>query len=412
MKRNLRFFCCLLACLTVLPLLCACQNTGTVTPEDPTPAPDPTPDVTPTPETPTAPTYTSALTGLAVSAQDAVARPVAVMIDNELNYRSQTVNCLGLSSADLLYETNIEANYSGTRIMAVFSQSALAETEAVGSVRSARAYHLTLAKMLDAFFVHEGESSTDDVYPGTGAARKYYARYLLEDGYVNNFYLTLDGETSKRDSSYRSKLCTVEVPAVAYGQKTVDYLVNRYGRTDYSARRDVFSFGENPMEGAERSAGVKLTFSDWNAYYTKSDFLYDEESGLYTRGQYLYGAMNTRTVPTDLATGAPLQFENVFVLVTSQRAIDKEWGTGGDYHITVDLAGYEGVGYYFSKGKVLPIRWKSTSDSAPIQFFTEQGTELTVNPGKSFVNLIHQNAADDLVIYSDTTATTIPVSAQ
>lgn len=374
---------------------CAAQQNGgeTVAPIDP--GGESTP-----PEIP----LTSALTGLACSAEEALARPVSFAINNEVNYKS-SMKTYGLGAADIIYETNIEANYSGTRQLAVFSQGAVSATEQIGSVRSARPYFMTLAKMLDAYYVHEGESSADDAAPGTAAPPEEYARGLLKTGYVDNYWLQLEGKISYEDSqSIKSVMCLTEKAEMVYGTKLLEKLVSLYPRTAYAdqGQRNAFHFGENKMEEALPGGYVKVIFAPWNAYYTQCDFRYDAATGLYERGQYLYPSMKTRVVPTDKYTGESLKFTNVFVLVTEQPAIDKDGSRSGnpedDYHIKINLVGHSGSGYYFSGGKYVNITWKCDSDAAPMRFYTEDGAELTVNPGKSYVNLIHSRVEEKLSI--------------
>ncbi len=396
MKPTVRFLCLILSVLCLFSLVsCAKQpdpetDPGSVDTPDPAPAPEP---VAPKPTT-------NPLSGAETDEKNALSRPVSFMIDNELNYNG-SLSVVGWGNAELVYETNIEANGSGTRIMAVFTPNALRNAGKVGSVRSARPYFMTLSKMLDAFYVHEGESNPDEAVPSTRGSANDYARGLLNSGYLDNYYLQLEGKISYKDPSLKSAICTVEVPQIAEADGVLRYLSDTYHRTSYQndAQKTAFCFGENTLENGLSGESVKITFAPWNGYYTKSDFVYDADSGLYVRGQYLFGNMNRRVLPVDRETGKLLTYQNVFVLVTHQYAFDKDGHSpDDDYHIKIDLAGANGTGYYFTHGKYVKITWRSGSDSEPIRFYTESGEELIVNPGKTYVNLIHEKSESKLEI--------------
>lgn len=405
MRRILKITSFLLAILFLTGFLSACQSTT----EEPAPPSDAQGDDTQNTtgeNTPAPSAYTSPLTGLGCEQSDTAARPVAFMIDNEVNYFSGQYSNLGLSSADLIFETNIESNGSGTRMMAVFAQSTLENEELeIGAVRSARPYFLQLAKMLDAFYIHEGSSSTDDVLPSSITAPGYYARTMLRQGYVDSYELAYDGKISYRpEAEIREKLSVVSSAVVANAKNALGKLKELYPRTSYQTSDNrVFCFGTADLTSSSAAQSVRIRFSDDNAFYTQSKFTYDADSALYVRSQYLYKSGSRQNpypediVSRDIKTGETLTFKNVFVLSTNQYACDRDYD-GRPYHTKVDLIGCSGEGFYFTEGKCVKITWKCDSDTAPIKFYTENGRELVVNPGKTFVNLINQNALDSLEI--------------
>ena len=106
------------------------------------------------------------------------ARPVAVMVNNDIKARPQS----GLHKADIVYEVLAEGDI--TRLLAIF-HSEMPET--VGPVRSSRAYFVDLAKGYDPLYVFHGWSP--------GAKEKIQAGEV--DG-ING--LTYDGTLFKRAS--------------------------------------------------------------------------------------------------------------------------------------------------------------------------------------------------------------------
>lgn len=403
MKRRIQFTAFFLAILTLFFALCSCVSTETQTPDESTSdindgnqnTPEPSPVV-----------YLNPLTGLSCPENEVFLRPVAIMIDNEVNYKSGQYSNLGLSSADVLFETNIESNGSGTRMMAVFSQNTLKNNDLeIGAVRSARPYFIQLAKMLDAYYVHEGSSSTDDVLPGSVTDPKYYARPMLYSDYIDGYELTFDGKISYRPKSdINNKLCVVSSAVITHAPDLLQYLTTNYPRTTYqtSEANRLFLFGDANLSAGKDASSVRIRFSDSNAFYTQSKFTYNTETGKYVRSQYLYqsslrGVNEHDIASKDIKTGENLTFTNVFVLSTKQYACDKSYD-GQPYHTKIDLIGNEGKGYYFTEGKYVNITWKCPSDSSPIRFYAENGSELVVNPGKTFINLVSDNAFPDLKI--------------
>lgn len=399
----------LLVLFTLGTLLCGCAKKPSETDLVPAPAPsvgggNTTSSDTPQANTETAPTYRHPITGLGCELADTQTRPVAFMIDNELNYKNGDYQNLGLAEADLIFETNIESNGSGTRMMAVFSQSTLKQTGfEVGGLRSARPYFMQLAKMLDAYYVHEGSSSKDDVLPSSITDQSYYARQMLYSGYVDSLEAGVNPPASYRpDSDTYQKLCVVSSAIVANTSLVLQELIERAPRSTYDENRetDVFRFGDTTLTDGTDAASVRIQFSLGNSFYTQSKFTYDADSKTYVRSQYLYPRVyneNDDLISKDIKTGKTLNFTNVFVLSTNQYPCDRDYG-GNYYHTKVDLIGHEGSGFYFTAGKCIPITWKCESDDAPIRYYTEDGAELVVNPGKTFVNLVDSEAMGNLEI--------------
>ncbi len=413
MKSKLKVLSFVLALLLMLTALSACSKDTDLT----DPANDPKPNESSEDKNnegdstndPNAQLLTAVhpLTGLPCTEQDALNRPVAFMIDNEVSHNFGRYSNLGICDADIIYETNIEANGSGTRMMAVFSQSTLNQKDfEVGAIRSARPYFMTLAKMLDAFYIHEGASSADEADPATAAPAREYARGMLNSGYLNSYELECDGTISYRDKNgYSDKLSIATAPGIiANTKEAVNHLKTLYNRSEYKegANNKAFCFGENHLSDATTANKVRIQFSYWNPGYTQSEFTYDAESGLYVRSQYLYTSTLRTINPTpvaspDIKTGEKLEFKNVFVLSTDQYAYDRQ-PNGNAFHIKVDLTGESGEGYYFTEGKYIKITWTGSTDTEPLRFYTEDGNELMVNSGKTFVNLVDSDVFHKIAI--------------
>ena len=101
---------------------------------------------------------------------------------------------------------------------------------------------------------------------------------------------------------------------------------------------------------------------------------YHEDSGCYT-------AYQLNAEYADGLTGEALQFRNVLILFTYIRTYD-------DYgRLKVDLV-TDGTGWYVRDGKVIPITWSKKGTYEPFHYFTEDGEDLTVRAGKTYIAIV------------------------
>ena len=77
-------------------------------------------------------------------------------------------------------------------------------------------------------------------------------------------------------------------------------------------------------------------------------------------------------------TKETLNFRNVIAISAATRVYDY-YG-----RLDVDLIG-EGEGYYFCGGKYVPIIWKRDSVSDCCHYYLEDGSELSISEGKTYV---------------------------
>ncbi|NLN14920.1 MAG: DUF3048 domain-containing protein, partial [Tissierellia bacterium] len=91
----------------------------------------------------------SPLSGIYAPEEKVNRRVVAVMFDNHPNARWQA----GLKDAEIIYEFPVEAPY--TRYLGLYL---INDPEALGSIRSARPYFVTVALEYDAVYVRAGGS--------------------------------------------------------------------------------------------------------------------------------------------------------------------------------------------------------------------------------------------------------------
>lgn len=337
------------------------ESTPTAAPE-PTPTPAPTPSPTPeaTPE-PTPTPYSgpvNPLTGEPVAEDVSGVRPIAVMLNNIKEAQPQQGN----SEADIIYEVIAEGGI--TRMLGVYQS--VEGIEVLGSVRSARRYYIELALGHDAVFVHAGgseEAYSDlrswDVDNMDGVNGKF--SYAGAGVFYRDQYRMGDG----KKYAYEHSLMTS-------GERIMN-AVESYGiRAEHKDGFDVcLSFADDgtPANGAAADV-VTVPFSN----YKTGVFTYDADTGLYMVEEY-------GSPYIDGNNDAQVGVTNVLTLQVSC------YNSGDSYgHMIVTLD--SGSGWYACGGKMVPIRWEKGDKYQPFRYFNEDGSELQLGRGKTYVNLI------------------------
>ena len=337
MKRKLSA---LVLCLLFL-LLTACGNTtetSSVAEEESTPV-----IVEPEPVL-----YKNPLTGVTeLSEEKTEDRPVAIMVNNlSLAQPVQT----GLNKADIIYETEVEAGI--TRLLAVFQD--VTKAEKIGSIRSARYPYVDLALGHNALYLHRGQDQT------------YCGPHLKDiddvDISESNYAVRISNGLAKEHTLY------------TYGEKLWNGLVNDGKKTKNDNVKPWVNFADEEESITLSGTATKVTVPFPGS--GKSNFLYDPQTGLYTR--YF-----NDTLRTDYFTNETTELKNVFVLLTTIRLYPD------GYHRQVYLE--SGIGYYAVNGTYEEIAWSKGAATNGFTFTKADGTPLTVNPGKSWVCIADQN---------------------
>lgn len=310
------------------------------------------------------PDFINPMTGLACSREEAERRPIAVMINNIKKAQPQ----YGISEADIIYECNAEGGVN--RLMALFSDYASVPT--VGSVRSARDYFVNIATMHDAVFVHAGGAS--DAY---GYIRDHSVENI--DG-VNGG--GTEGKTFWRDKDRMNKM-GYEHSLMTSGENIASTM-SKLGFSDKRSRTETmyrFNATAVPLEYATTFSHVSIPHSN----SITAEFDYNPDDGLFYRSQF--GKEHI-----DAQTGKQLSFTNVVLIFTKQKVTDEKG------RLDVKLTG-GGDGYYLYGGRYIPIKWERNSEKELISLKNVDGSDLLLNPGKSFISVC-ANSIYSKVIFS------------
>lgn len=278
---------------------------------------------------------------------DSTSRPFAIMINNAPVARPVQS---GLQDAYIIYEMIVEGGV--TRYMALFLDQ---NTERIGSVRSARHYYLDYALENDAVYVHHGRSpQAASDFGSLGVTRIEVA----------------EGKTGWRDTklnvAWEHKLFT-----------SIDKLKNGMsGKRSERNKELLLKYSIDSLDlanvlNSKPANKISINYSN----NTTSSYEYDEVEKVYKR------FVNNQE-HKDYVTGKQYTFKNIITYQVSNYTI------AGDEkgRQTLNNIG-SGSGYYISEGYAIPINWSKSSRGAQTKYTLQDGTELVVNDGNTFIQI-------------------------
>ena len=283
-------------------------------------------------------------------------RPVTVMINNISDAMPQS----GLSDADIIYEMIVEGGI--TRLMGVFKD--YENLPKLGSVRSCRQYYVQISDMMNAIYAHVGQSWLGE-------------EWLIKTGIddLNGLSGYASYTTFYRDNTrYAPHNCYTDGPKIVAGIEGLGY------SREYTNRHDdmfKFNYEDTPIGSGLKADKVTTKFA--NGYAPR--FEYNAEEGVYYRFQYGKPHM-------DEYYGIQLSFKNVIIMFAGYSTLpdglrDIDWDKGG-------------AGYYVSDGEYKSITWSKDSNGI-IKLYDENGKQLKMNPGKTFVTVFDDTIPENII---------------
>lgn len=278
-------------------------------------------------------------------------RPIAVMINN-INV-ARTVQS-GLQDAYMVYEIIVEGGL--TRLMAVYKD---ADTARIGSIRSSRHYFLDYAMENDAVYVHWGYSDY---------AMRDISKYKINNinglVYGNKFFWK--DNTLKVATEHRA---FTSMDKIHEGIKTLGY-------RDTTEEKPLLNYSVEELdlsaiEGAIPATNVSIKYSG----SATTSYVYDETAKNYKR--------STNGKPhTDYVTKEQYTAKNIITYQVANSTIK------GDAKGRQDINNVgTGTGYYISNGYAVPISWSKPSRSSKTVYKLNDGTELVVNDGNTYMQI-------------------------
>ncbi|MBQ9631291.1 MAG: DUF3048 domain-containing protein, partial [Lachnospiraceae bacterium] len=302
----------------------------------------------------------SALTHLWIPAELAEKRPIAVMYPIDKKAQPQ----YGLNKAGIVYECPAEGGI--TRFMAIFDD--YDGMDRIGNVRSCRPYYAYIAAEYDSIYLHYGQSVQGQEVLNSG---------IVDDlnGLDGSIEPTVYFRSSDRPAPHNAYTST---EGINKGIEEKGYRTEL--GADFKEGHFKFAEEENELEDGEDAEVLKLYFP-----YDKPYYIYDKDEKLYTR--YQFGGTENDAVDGNDVKAANLILQNVPSSVIS-----------GSYYLDINLNG-SGSGKFLTRGKVVDISWKKYSNSDITHYYYENGEEIELNPGQTWVHLVENSGANDCVTY-------------
>ena len=307
----------------------------------------------------------SNLSGLPITEEQAALRPITVMFPTDKGSQPQ----YHIGDADILYEVMEEGNMS--RQMGVIHN--WHDLEQIGCIRSCRDYYGYLCMEYDAIMIHWGGPfylvplSKTEGYEYLSAVQ-IGTTDLSAPAIGAGAFWRPEGEKATIHNGF------TDGPNIEKYAKKAGYSLEHRDEYYYDDR---FLFGYVDLadyEGVMDAENVDLS----KVYTTtRTTLQYDEDTGKYLK--FLYGNAHI-----DAVSGEQLTFTNIIVQNT-------KWEYQPDNkYLKFQLVDNTMDGYYITGGKAIHITWEKASDFEPTKYYDDNGKEIVLNPGKTFIAIAQE----------------------
>lgn len=301
----------------------------------------------------------SVYTNELIPASQASLRPIAVMMPTDKAAQPS----YGIGNAKILYEIMEEGNIS--RQLAVIDN--WHGLERIGNIRSCRDYYIPQACEWDAILIHFGGV--------------YYMQDKITAPHINNLSGTYEYGTGgdAPGAGYYFRSTDRKAPHNAYiSASGITKASEKLGYSltvreeYYNPSHFTFAEGVNTLEQYGNAMPGNVVDLSEIFSYTKSYFTYDAATGQYYKN--IHGKAHT-----DALTGEQLTFSNIIIQNTNWAKRDEKG------YLTFQNIDSTSDGYYFTKGRGIHITWTKTSDYAPTKYYDDNGNEIQINEGKTYI---------------------------
>ena len=310
----------------------------------------------------------SIYTGEVIPAEQALVRPIAVMMPTDKVAQPS----FGIGNAKVLYEIMEEGEIS--RQMAIIDN--WQGLEKIGNLRSCRLYYIPEAAEWDPILIHFGgvvymkdRITAPDINNLSGTSEYGVGGAAPGSGH---FWRTAD-----RKAPHNAYISASGIAAAA-GELGYSLSVRpEY----YKPNHFTFCYTGNDLSqyGAAAKAAGSVDLSQIFTY-TKTAFTYDPVSGQYFKT--LHGKPQV-----DGLTGQQLTFSNIIIQSTKWSKADaKGYLQFGNLDTTED-------GWFVTGGRAIHIRWAKVADHEPTKYFDDLGNEIQLNPGKTYIAIAQKGRA-------------------
>lgn len=297
------------------------------------------------------------LTGEETETDISANRPYAFM----MNSLKQALPQTGQSKADMWIEMTEEGGI--TRVMALYQD--ITGIGKIGPIRSTRHYFLEMAISMDAIVCHAGGAMSalalidDYPYPTLNALKNGGSLYYRDKDRLAQGYALEHTMYTNTDDIQKFMADQSDIPTTHEADFTPTY-----------------KFGDNcdPSQNAFDANEAEVSFSD----YKQTKFVYNPDDGKY--GVYFFGEPYM-----DAGENQQVETQNVVAILCEEITVQQ------DGPREVFALGNGGTGYYLSNGKAEKITWKKGVIEDKMKLYHEDGSELVLNKGKTYMTVCDDN---------------------
>lgn len=278
-------------------------------------------------------------------------RPYAVVINN---FAKAVKAQSGLDKAYVVYEFPIEGGIS--RSLALYKDQTDVK---IGTIRSARQNYIDYALENDAIFVHFGWNVT---------AKEQIKKLKID---------YIDGNSSDPKPFNRENPLKLAREHTVYTNisKIMDYAKKNKKYRLTTNTTPVFSYSEDEinLDDGKKAKEVKVPYS--NSFNVK--FVYNDSTKRYER--YVNGNKHT-----DYFNKKTYDCKNILVVLVGNDYIADHKDAAGNNYLNLKNIG-TGTGYYITNGYSKKIKWQKKSKESKTIYSYEDGSELKINDGNTWV---------------------------
>lgn len=296
---------------------------------------------------------------LTIIDEDSKSRPYAIIINN---LPSAMKVQAGLDQAYMIYEFPIEGGYS--RSLALFKDKT---TNKIGTIRSARQNYIDYALENDAIFVHWGGN-----HPAYDVIKETKVTDIDAQSSSKPFFRDNPEKLATEHTGYTSleKL-------INYATNTKKYRLTTDVKSPLKYTTDIIDLSK--ASDAKEAKTVELNYS--GSYKLK--YVYDENTGRYQR---YYNNKEHK----DYFNGNKFDTKNIIITLIGTGKVKGYTDTAGTNYTDLYNIG-SGSGYYITNGYAREIKWSKESRSAQTKYTYNDGTEVNVNDGNTYINLFDKS---------------------
>ncbi len=301
-------------------------------------------------------------------------RPLAIMLNN----KQEALPMSGVNNASVIVECPVEKRI--TRWMGIFED--WEDMERIGSIRSCRLYFLHFAQEYEAVYAHFGQA----VYALDALNSGEYDVLSGGTKYIEHPVSAMYDRVSRPGKDWEHTLYAFP-KGIIKDIKKKGYDMNMpsdySGKFQFAPIDEIEAYEDYPDAVFLQPGGVR---GEGGFGGVKATFEYNEKDHKYYRSTY-------GNPHIDELTGDQVAVTNVIFQYCDGNVLDD-----ADYLHFASQAEHNDC-IVFTNGKMIEGYWNAVGElGVPARYYTEDGKEIVLNNGKTFICIIWNDYADDVVI--------------